>query len=228
LTNDRSPLAAYFIFSGTDIDPSALGVRAEPTRRSPSMEQEQQSQPLPDRAAILGWLLLISRIGAVTVEVFLHKGFGRRYIGLQALLAFVLIPLWSSFWPEHDMRAQIIFMEAYFAMLVIARMGVICNWFRGTQPHSYYSGTPHLCRLLPKLSENTVKKFVEPGVLLLVGLIVSDVSEPFGKYLMFAGICLFLSIAIGDAWIQKRAMDARDALIEQQSVADYLRRQGRW
>jgi hypothetical protein len=192
------------------------------------MDQQQPSSSSPDMQSVLGWVVFISRIGAASVEVFLHWGFGQRYFGVQALLVLLLVPLWSSCWPQHDMRPMMTFLGAYAAMLLLARAGTLCRWFRGTLPHSYYSGAPWIGYLVPWLPEHVVKRFVEPAALFAVGLHVADVDEPLGKYLVFAAGCLLVSASLSHLWLRQRSLDVRDAMIEQQAVMRHLQRPNRW
>lgn len=192
------------------------------------MNQQQQPSSALDVQSVLSWIVFISRIGAASVEVFLHRGFGQRYFGVHALLVLVLVPLWSSCWPQHDMRPMTAFLVAYFVMQFAARVGTLHRWFRGTLPHSYYSGAPWIGYLVPWLPEHLVKRFVEPAALFAVGRYVADIDEPLGKYLVFAAGCLLVSASLSHLWLRQRAIDVRDAFIEQQAVMGHLQRRSRW
>jgi hypothetical protein len=193
-----------------------------------AMNQQQPQQSSPDMQSALGWTVFVSRIGAVSVEVFLRRGFGQRYFGLQALLVLLLIPLWSSCCPEQDPRPLMTFLAAYVVMLLVARVGIFCRWIRGTSPHSYYAGEPLVGRLLPWLPERAVKRFVEPLVVFAGGFYLCEFSAPLGKYLMFAAGCLLVTAWLNDLWLRKRSLDVRDAMIEQQEVMRHVQRPSRW
>jgi hypothetical protein len=191
-------------------------------------QQSQANQSPFDVRSALGWAVVISRIGAVSVEVFLRKGFGARYIGLQALLALLAIPLWGSCFHGDDISQLTIFLESYFVMVVVARIGVGYRLWRGDAIHSYYNGAPRLGRLFPWLSEATLKRFIEPGLVLVLGKFIHETNHPLGSYLLFAAGCLASSAWITDFAMRKRTRDLRDAIIEQQIVMGQFRGSGRW
>jgi hypothetical protein len=59
---------------------------------------QQQGMNIADQMRtgmnLLGW---ISQTGGVSVEVFLHRRFGSRYLGIPAALALLLVPLFGLF-----------------------------------------------------------------------------------------------------------------------------------
>ena len=167
-------------------------------------QAEAPKEPFQDARAAMGWLAFISRIGSVTVEVFLHSRFGERYIGMEAAAALVLVPVFGLFWPEYDLEPLMQFLGAYLFMCLLARIGMTLRRLRGVREHSRYTGYPHLLRLFPLLPEEAVKRFVEPFFVMCAGMAGRDYNEPLGGYLMFAAVCLFISTNLDDRWDHTR------------------------
>ena len=71
----------------------------------------------------MGVGLFICRSFAVSIEVFLHKEMGERYLGLQAAAVLLFVPLFSLFWPGFDLRPLMLFLLAYLVMCFFSRVG---------------------------------------------------------------------------------------------------------
>jgi len=186
-------------------------------------QQEAPKESFQDVRTGIGWVTFISRIGAVTVEVFLHSRFGERYIGMEAAAALVLIPVFGLFWPDSDLLPLMQFLGVYLFMCLLARIGMTARRLRGDREHSRYTGFPHLLRLFRLLPEEAVKRFVEPFFVMCAGVVSYDFNEPLGGYLMFAAVCLFISTNLDDMWTRTRALDISDAVMEQQVTAQRFR-----
>src|SRR4051812_49403511 len=105
--------------------------------------QQEQDQSGPERfKAVAFWLAFICRALAFSLEVFLHKSgtFGRRYVGMQALAATLIIFFFPVFMPEHDPRPLQGFMLLYLAMCLLVRVGTCVRRRKGDDVHTYYNG----------------------------------------------------------------------------------------
>lgn len=174
-----------------------------------------------------GLFLLICRALALSVEVFLHRTgtFGERYLGLQSGVAALLILLYPAFGEREDPRPLLVFLGCYLVMLQVVRVRTWWRSRRGTaQPHSFFTGTPRLMRLLGKVSEAKIKSLIEPTLVFFIGMITMYCSKPLGSYLMLASIGLFLTMDLALGFERKRAIDMHDSLIDQQNVAERFRR----
>jgi hypothetical protein len=182
--------------------------------------QSQQQEPFAEVRNGLNWMLLIANAGATSVEVFLHRRFGARYLGFQAMAAVPLILIFALYWPQTDIDPLMVFLLAYLGMCMVARLGMM---LRTDVEHSYYSGWPHL--LSPKAAgkELFFKQFVEPAFVIFGGVLVRDWNDPLGAYLTFAGCCLFISNTLNRMAASQRVMNVRDAMYEQQQLAETLR-----
>lgn len=168
-------------------------------------------------------LMFVVQAWATSVEVFLHRGFGERYLGLQAGAVLLLVPLYCLAWPHYDLRPMMMFLLAYLVMYCTARSKAVLRRWRGEQFHSYYTGRPRLMRLLPRCDEVAVKRFIEPLIVLGIGYLSAQGNRPFGTYLMCAAACLIMSVTMSVAWSRTRALDLNDAVFDQQEVAERFR-----
>jgi hypothetical protein len=165
----------------------------------------------------------ICQMLAVSVEVFLHTGFGRRYFGIPSLAALLLIPLFSIFWPGGNLDTLWIFWWAYLIALFIARFDTLRRWRLGEFGHSYYSGRPRCMAIFKRASEKWIKEFFEPMLVFFSGVLALPYGEPLGSYLMIAGIGLAAMGAMREETARARVMDMNDAMIDQNYIFDRFR-----
>ncbi|MBI1380787.1 MAG: hypothetical protein GC161_06840 [Planctomycetaceae bacterium] len=175
----------------------------------------------------LGGALFACRALATTVEVFLHEGgtFGERYIGAQAVAGVVLLIVFPAFCPGGDDETLLAFLCLYVLGCVGVRGRAVKRRSRGgSQPHSYYSGSPWVMRLSRRLSERTAKAVVEPALVWLLGALMAEVDRTLGGFLLLAGFGLLISVHASLALERTRILDMHDALIQQRDVAERFRR----
>ncbi len=190
------------------------------------MMSEQNQADNNSMKTALGIVNFVCRSLATSVEVFLHRSgsFGERYLGLQAAAAVLCIFGYTAFWPYTDVRPVLGFMVAYIAALAVARVGVFVRRRRaGPAVHSFYTGTPRLTRLLGRASEFWIKRFVEPALVFIAGVLTLAANEPLGVYLMAASFALFASVNLAAEFVRTRALNMNDAFIDQSTVAEQFR-----
>lgn len=172
-----------------------------------------------------GWITLIASVGSVSLEVFLRRGFGSRYLHTQAALAVLLILFWPLFFPDRDLAPMFWFLLAYLFMCARARAARLAKWLRGREDntHSRYNGRPWLCSLMPSTPELAIKGKIEPTLALCTGIVISGLNEPLGCYLVFAGLCMGINFSVLQARDRARMLDLRDSLIEQQLAVERFR-----
>ena len=164
----------------------------------------------------------IGRSVALTVEVFLHRGFGRRYVGC-GFIGVVIIFLFSLLFPGQDTRVLLGFAALYGALWLVALVNIgIRRWRHTNRVHSQYNGRPHLWRILPNWKETNVKH-AEALTAFLVGFGVHYLNRPLGDYLMFAAAFVFLRGYNLAMQRRERAIRMNDQVIEQQLVAEQFR-----
>lgn len=189
------------------------------------MNQQHAQEGSENRAAILGWLHFLCRSLAAMAEVFLHKpgSFGQRYLGLPAAAALLVGFFYTAFFRGQDIRPVLLFLGLYLVMCAIVRIAVAMRVRRGgSQGHSLYSGTPLAMRFAGGLSEETVKRIIEPMLVFVVGTLFMAASQPLGTLLMLASFGLFASTNLAAGFHRTRALDAHDALLDQQQVGEHL------
>src|SRR6185295_17133154 len=135
---------------------------------------------------VLGVLHFACRSLAATAEVFLHKSrsFGERYLGLQAAAAVLVIFFSTAFWRGENFAPVLLFLLAYLVACGLARFGVMARvQADGVQVHTFYTGTPRIMRWMGRMSEETVKRIVEPMLVFTIGVLTLPASEPLGTFL---------------------------------------------
>jgi hypothetical protein len=190
------------------------------------MMQQEQGQNGPERfKAAAYWLTFICRALAFSLEVFLHKSssFGRRYVGMQALVATLIIFFFPVLMPEHDPRPLHGFLLLFLAMCLLVRVSTFVRRCGGDQVHSFYNGEPRLSFLTRWTSELTVKRGLQPLLVFVGGALTLSISQPLGAYLMLAAFGLGASVSLSAGFDETRAMDMRDSFIEQRQLAERFR-----
>jgi hypothetical protein len=185
------------------------------------MRQQQNGSP-SETGDAMHWLLLICGSLAATCEVFLHKGFGRRYGGICTAIGALLILFYSALWPGDEPRPMLWFLAGYVLACFFARIGAVGHLWNGS--HSRYSGRPRIMRLLPFFSENTIKRMIEPIVVFSIGVSLLPVTQPLGSYLILAAWGLFISTNAAEAQTRSRVQDLHDSVAEQRDIAERFRR----
>lgn len=74
----------------------------------------------------------------------------------------------------------------------------------------------------PELSEAKIKKWLEPFMVLCIGLVSGN--PPLCAYLCFAAVCLFITVHRAEGWIRRRVIEMNDAVLMQQDVAERFRK----
>lgn len=189
------------------------------------MNRDQPTSNPDPTKAVLGALNFACRSMAATVEVFLHKSrsFGERYLGLQAAAGVRCLFFYTAFWRYGDIRPVLGFLVLYLVALAMARFGIMSRVRGGEEVHSFYTGAPRIMRWMRGMSEETVKRIVEPMLVFLIGVFVMQANDPLGTYLMLASFALFATGNLAAGFDRMRAMDMNDAYLEQRNVAEQFR-----
>lgn len=189
------------------------------------MIDPRQKTPADHARATVSWWLFLARVGAVSVEVFLHKRFGSQYCRLQAFMVVPLAMIYGCLWNYngYDIGPLVYFLGAYFGALVISQIGVFKRLRRGDQEHSYYNGYPWLLHESRAGYEKQVKLWLEPLMVVMIGYVVNDRNQPLGVYLMLAGCGLFLTNWLIHRWQRRQVVDLQDAVFEQRQTAGSFR-----
>ncbi|HEY4310170.1 MAG TPA: hypothetical protein VGN12_12025 [Pirellulales bacterium] len=169
-----------------------------------------------------GLSLLINSI-AVSIEVFIRRDFGGRYIGAQAVLAAVLIPGYCQAWSPNDAFPMVCFYFLFLGAAIAKAIRGYLRMRRGQSDHTRYSGRPNVLTTFPRQSDDKAKKYVEPMLVFIAGMVLLHLTPALALYLCVASACLHLSAWETEKWMRKRAWDMNDAVCEQQDIAERFR-----
>jgi hypothetical protein len=156
--------------------------------------------------------------------VFLRRDFGEHFLGIPGALVLLVVPLFAGCFPQHDLRPIMVFLAAYFAMCVVARIGILRRKWRGVHWHSQYSGTPRLLSLLPSVDEAIIKRWIEPPLVILSGLMIVSWNDPLGSLLFWAGCALAVAEHMNGMWDRHQMIRMADAYLEQTHTNERFRR----
>ena len=176
---------------------------------------EQENQNGSDAGSGLNLLMFVVQSYAISVEVFLHRRLGERYLGIHALFALFLIPIHAVCWERHDPMWLTRFWFIYFLACIIQRIGILSRYVRGDVTHSRYTGWPWLLTGNRKWTELKFKLQFEPALVCLIGFAVFAANKPFGSYLIMAGISLFIKNAAYRIGERQRMLNMNDTIMEQ-------------
>jgi len=194
------------------------------------MYQQQQQNNSTDTARNASKLgMVIVQAWAATVEVFLHRSFGQRYLGVAGAVGIMVVLAFSMVWPGFNLAPLMLFLGVFVVMCARARLESWRECRRGIVQHSYYNGYPRLMRFLPTWNEVSVKRFVEPCLTFFLAMILMPVNPPLGCYLVVAACCLAGTNSTYDQWNRMQALEMNDAVITQRQIAGKFRElQGHW
>jgi hypothetical protein len=162
----------------------------------------------------------VGRSLALSVEVFLHRGFGSAYVGCGPVAFLIMFLFVQFFYPDQDVRPLAVFAGVYGVLWLIAAINALIRWWRGIHnTHSRYNGIPHLRAALPTWKETNVKH-LEALMVILLGFGIHHLSRPLGGYLILAGAFVLLRGWSLASMMRQRAVELNDAVIEQKEVAE--------
>lgn len=187
------------------------------------MSMNQEPVQLPDTGQVLNVLGLAVRGWALSLEVFLHRGFGSRYIGPEGLFGMCAMFLYTLCWPPQLVGPMLLYCLAFPGLCLFHRLSMFARTWRHEKTHSKYSGQPLLYRPNRFISEVAFKQFCEPLLCLGLGLYVCRMNPPLGVYWVIGAVFVFFSASEPVIWERQRLRDLNDAVVEQQYLAERFR-----
>lgn len=185
---------------------------------------QPQSQPEPsDIQSSMNLLMVVLHIYSTSIEVFLHRGMGARYLGLQAVFVLFLVPLHTGFMRTKDPSLTGLFLLAYLGACLGQRAFILARNRTGQVVHSRYNGYPWLLGAKSRFDELNWKGRAEPLLILAGGLLFAVIDEGFGSYIMTAGGAMFFKNLLHQQLRSEELMDMQDSLVEQQQWAAQFR-----
>lgn len=166
--------------------------------------------------------LILMVIGAhrLCILPFIRRDFGPEAFGIPGLMAAGFILAYGSL---ARAPAMMNFLWVWLAFLLMQRIRTAVKLRRGWVVHSRYQGTPWLAMKFVK-NEKRAKGF-EVLICLAAGVALMPVSEQVGGFVMLGGLSLLFYMGIENSLIRARTRRMRDAMIEQQFIAEQFRGQ---
>lgn len=159
-----------------------------------------------------------------------RKHFGARYFqGWKTGAALLLIPFFSLFWPQHDLRPLFFIWLLFIVRCAMHRVSMLCRRWRESRGmrsrpvHSRYNGEPVLLRRFPKWSETTIKRMVEPLVMLALGIGSLTFSPPLGWFFVWCAVGMGIHTGLLHRHDVQQARDLADAAIDSEILAARVR-----
>jgi hypothetical protein len=175
----------------------------------------QGNDPFNARTGVnLLWLL--AKGYATTVTPFLRRGFGSEAIGINGIVAALIILLYAGATNSPEM---ITFFWTWLGFVTYQRIYGIRQRMSGQVAHSRYAGWPEVGMRFTK-SEKIARQVVEPLVCVVVGAALWQVSEPLGRFVMLGPVGLLVSLGLDQQVMRNRVRAMRDAEIEQRYLSD--------
>lgn len=162
---------------------------------------------------------------AYLTEAMLHKNMGLRYADANILFSLGVLLIYAFFWPGHDLRPLGVFAYVFVVAHIWQRLAARGKRLRSDRPHSYYSGTSLLWRLFPWVTERTMKRLIEPWIVVIVGALSLSLDQPVGVLLMISGCAMMVSNEQASHREQEQAIAMHDAFLENRMVAERFRDQ---
>lgn len=189
-----------------------------------NQSQDPNASAASDARNTMNWAVTVVQIYAMSVEVFLHRSMGERYLGPQVIGVPFLVFLHAYLFRDHDPSLLMLFLVAFVAACLLQRIGILWRGWTGRRLHSRYNGSPWLLARDPRADEVAFKIWIEPVLVIAGGLLVVTVDPVFGWYIVTAGVALHLQGRLLNQLTHSRVLDARDAMFEQQIHAEQFRR----
>ena len=178
---------------------------------------------------ILKWALPSAKFGyrmmAINAELFCRHSFGRRYapsLLASFLFCFTVFGLIQLADPFGASKLISLYLLTFFG-LVLWHIGSM--WRRRGLTHSYANGSSWELWQHYGIKPALVQLICEPGLHVLVGLMVGQHCPLLSGWLQIAGICLFIKEAIIRWKHRNRVMDSIDARLEGERISGDVRQQ---
>lgn len=151
----------------------------------------------------LNFVMYLTSVPALTLHIFLRRKLGFRFLNpnkfvtMGALLSFLSlfstkIPTYGIIATKESTNLIVVFSAVMVLLGVWQRRARWQELKNGIFWHSYSEGISILCGIMPKISQDTVNRFVDPIASMMVGFLLISGGESFlGKYIVLAGFCLF-------------------------------------
>ncbi len=185
------------------------------------MQMMPQNTTLSQKIEIVASLCLFP---ALPVIIFLRKKPGYRFLSpIKILVIFALLLGLAAFSATSGGGATVAILTVFaWATFITGLVKRNLRWReikRGISWHSYSRGVSWLSYVLP-MSDSSVKRWVEPLVVLAIGFLLMFAFRWFGLYLMVAAFCLFAFEAYDYEQSINRMLDTLDSLVDSEVMSE--------
>jgi hypothetical protein len=189
--------------------------------------QSNQQPNHSDGETGLTLVLFIAQSWSFVFHVILHRRTGLRFIGFQGVGAFVLFLFYPIFWSGYSLVGLGCFFCLFVVAFLTSRFSILGRCLASPEVHSRYDGTPIFWIPDGGISEFAFKQWIEPTILVGIGLLTSTVDAPLGWFLVWGGISMFLIYIVMSKIQRDEFLDLHDAMCSQRRVANRLSRSRR-
>lgn len=182
-----------------------------------------QNQPNAPTGTVdgIGLIHLAANVLATSIAVFIRRGFGKEALGLNSILAFVLLVALAA----SEGRGFLLFAAAFLVAQIWRRIETFRLIRRGVILHTRYAGYPHWAMKVPFVkTEHRAKELIEPLFCIVTGILLCPVSVGIGGYVVLCGFGFMVRYGIEDLVARKRVERMQDARIEHEWYSEQLRR----
>ena len=181
---------------------------------------EATTQPIPFGYVLEQLAKLLIRGWANMFYPFLRFSFGRQYLQPMAWGGLLVLWVWAGMTaPSLSLQIPHGIFAGGFLFLACAHTLFAKDFFRGSPLHSFYTGYPLVCLVLP-ISEGLAKCFVEPLCIFMLSGIVNQWSHSLGGFVAIGGImCMFDNLGL-KLNTEAKARQLRNAELEHEAIMD--------
>jgi hypothetical protein len=176
---------------------------------------QRQNDPFNARTGI-NLVGLAANGYATTVTPFLRRGMGSEALGVNGVVALLIIIGYAGVTNSPEM---ISFLLAWVGALIFQRAYGFNQRRKGQICHSRYAGDAVVGRRFAK-SERVAREVVEPLICGFVGVCLWPWSEPVGRFVLCASFSLLVSRGLDTQVTRNRLQKMHDAQIEQRYLSD--------
>jgi hypothetical protein len=188
-------------------------------------QPNQQGDMFEDAQLGVNILMFVVQAWATSLEVFIRRDIGCRYLGWNAVSVLILVPIYSMYWEHFDISPMFWFLLAFLLMCGVARTSNLRQGNRGR--HSYYNGYPRMVKANAVINEVRFKRFNEPFVIGMLGACLTQFNQPLGWYIFFGAVCLCIQATVWNQLEEVKVMDLNDSMLEQSYLAERFRSRSR-
>jgi hypothetical protein len=181
------------------------------------MSNSYQKQEQSSFRSSFNAMYFLANSHATCLTVFLRHSFGSEAIGMNGLVAVLMMLVYRG---ETRCLAMGTFFMAWLVALIVQRLRTFVLYQRGWRLHSRYGGYPWLAIRIPFVKTEVRAMALEPLVCLLVGHVLCRWSEPVGRFVMFGCFSLAIKNGIERQIDRARLRQMHDAVIEQMHLVE--------